>query len=122
MEKMTNVKALAYVLEHCDLPADIKEKVENIHTTYTKKSAGSADRKPTDKQIANQAIGEQVLAFLTAHKGKQYTIADLMKECPACAEVESTQRMTPILTNLWDKGNGQVVRSTIKGRNHYSVQ
>lgn len=122
MDKMTNVKALRYVVENCELPTEIAEKVGNILATYEKKSAGSADRKPTKEQIANAEKAEEILAFLTAHKGTRYTIADLMKECPACEGIVSTQKLTPMLTALWDKGNGRVVRSTVKGRNMYSVE
>jgi hypothetical protein len=70
--------------------------------------------------MANAEKAEEILAFLTAHKGTRYTIADLMKECPACEGIVSTQKLTPMLTTLW--GNGRVVRSTIKGRNMYSVE
>ena len=34
MEKMTNVKALAYVLANVELPAEVKAKVENMKAKF----------------------------------------------------------------------------------------
>ena len=118
MDKMTNVKALAYILDNCDLPAEVKEKVENIHATYVKKSAASGERKPTEKQTANAAIGEAVFAWL-CEQTEPLTVADIMKGCAACAELESTQRLTPMLTKLATEG--KVEKTVIKRRTHYSA-
>ncbi len=118
MEKMTNVKALAYVLENCELPEDIKEKISNIHTTYQKKSATSGERKPTEKQIANSNIAEAVYAWL-CEQTEPMVVADIMKNCPACTELESTQRLTPMLSKLHEQG--RVEKTVIKRRTHYSA-
>ena len=116
MEKMTNVKALAYVLENCTLPDEIKEKVENIHASYVKKSATSADRKPTERQIENANIGEAIVEWLKT-QDKAYAVAELLKECPACADVPTTQRLTPIMAKLEEAG--KVAKSVEKRRNYY---
>ena len=43
MEKMTNVKALSYILTNCaDLPKDVKAKVEAMKASFEKKA--SAER------------------------------------------------------------------------------
>ena len=99
MEKMTNVKALAYILDNCDLPAEVKEKVENIHNTYLKKSSASGERKPTERQMENATIADSVATWLNGQENR-YTVAELLKMCPACADVPSTQRLTPILSTL----------------------
>ena len=41
-EKMTNAKALQFVLDNVDgLPSDVREKIENIHASYMKKSTSA---------------------------------------------------------------------------------
>ena len=50
-EKMTNRKALDYVLENCDLPSDVSEKLSAMLVALDKKSGGT--RKPTANQIAS---------------------------------------------------------------------
>ena len=51
MEKMTNVKALSYILTNCELPEDVKSKVEAMKASYEKKA--SAVRKTTPTQTEN---------------------------------------------------------------------
>ena len=119
MEKMTNVKALTYVVENCELPADVAEKIGNILTTYTKKSATSADRKPTAEQVKNTEKAEQVVAWINEHKGEKFTVGEILKKCEHCAEIPSTQKLTPMLTKAVDAN--LIARTTDKGRNYYSA-
>ena len=50
MTKMTNVKALSYILTSCDLPEDVKAKVEAMKASYEKKA--SAEKKATSEKKA----------------------------------------------------------------------
>ena len=51
MEKMTNVKALSYILTNCaDLPEDVKAKVEAMKASFEKKA--SAEKKATSEKKA----------------------------------------------------------------------
>jgi DNA polymerase/3'-5' exonuclease PolX len=99
MEKMTNVKALAYVLASCDLPSDVAEKIENIKATYEKKSSG--ERKPTERQIANKAIEAKIAEYM--EQGKLYTVTELMKIVPELDGL-SNQRATAIVKGLEKAG------------------
>ena len=63
MEKMTNVKALAYVLENCELTTEVKEKLEKMKIQFEKKN--SAEKKPTATQIANEGIKNIILETLS---------------------------------------------------------
>ena len=117
MEKMTNVKALTYVVENCELPADVAEKIGNILTTYTKKSATSADRKPTAEQVKNTETGVAVAKWMAEQGSTQFTVTEILKTCPACAEIPSTQKLTPILTRL--VGENAIAKTTTKGRAYY---
>ena len=95
MEKMTNVKALAYVLANVELPADVKAKVENMKAQFEKKN--SAEKKPTANQVANQAIVECILAEMEV--GVLYTITDMIKKLPSCADL-TNQKVSALIKPL----------------------
>ena len=95
MEKMTNVKALAYVLAHADLPEDVKAKIENMKAQFEKKN--SAEKKPTAQQIANAAIQTAILEGMES--GKRYTITELIKEIPVCNGL-TNQRVSAIVRGM----------------------
>ena len=117
--KMTNVKALTYVTENCDLPTEVMEKVKNILATYEKKSASGTDRKPTERQVENAKVGEGVVAWVNEHKGEKFTVGEILKNCEACANIPSTQRLTPILTKAVEAN--LVAKVEDKRRNYYTA-
>jgi hypothetical protein len=104
MEKITNVKALAYVLAHADLPEDVKAKVENMKAQFEKKN--SAEKKPTANQVANDVLKEAILSEM--EEGKLYTISEMMKELPSCAE-HSNQKLSAIVRQMLDVSIERVV-------------
>ena len=57
-DKMTNRKALTYVMENFDLPDDVAEKLSAMLTALDKKSGGT--RKPTANQIANEELKTRI--------------------------------------------------------------
>jgi hypothetical protein len=97
MDKMTNVKALAYVLASCDLPSDVAEKLTNIKASYEKKSSG--ERKPTERQIANQGIQQDILEVMSKEPDRLFTVSELMKIVPSLDGL-SNQRATAIVQGL----------------------
>jgi hypothetical protein len=63
MEKMTNKKALMYVVENfAEMPTDVAEKINAMITSLDKKSA---NRKPTKVQEQNEKLKEVILETLT---------------------------------------------------------
>ena len=92
MEKITNVKALAYVLENCDLTDEVREKVEKMKAQFEKKN--SAEKKPTANQVANKELQSAILEGM--QNGKLYTITDMIKEIPACATL-TNQKVSAIV-------------------------
>lgn len=70
MEKMTNVKALAYVLENTTLPTEVVEKIEKIKASFENKSG---NRKPTARQEENVTLKADIKAFVTANDGVSAT-------------------------------------------------
>ena len=59
----------------------------------------SADKKPTAQQIANKAVADAIVAGM--ERGKLYTVTDLIKTIPACADL-TNQRVSAILRGMTD--------------------
>lgn len=95
MEKMTNVKALSYVLANCELTEEVRAKVENMKAQFEKKN--SSEKKPTANQVANDTLKEAILSEM--EEGKLYTISDMMKELPSCAD-HSNQKLSAIVRQM----------------------
>lgn len=114
MEKMTNSKALAFVLANATLPTDVREKIENIKASIDKKN--SAERKPTATQTENVGFKEAIVNGMEV--GKDYTIGDLMKCIPAISDL-TNQRVSAIVRQL--KEDGVLVRKEIKRKAYFSL-
>ena len=95
MEKMTNVKALAYVLANADLPPEVAEKLTKMKEQFEKKN--SAEKKPTAQQVANMAIQTAILEGMES--GRLYTITELIKEIPSCNDL-TNQRVSAIVRGM----------------------
>lgn len=61
----------------------------------------SADKKPTAQQTANDNIKVAILENMV--EGKMYTITDLIKEIPECADL-TNQRVSALVRQLKDEG------------------
>ena len=109
MEKITNVKALSYILTNCELPEDVKAKVEAMKASYEKKA--TAERKPTPTQTENANFKAEILAFLA--DGNKYTVSDMMKGIPSIAEL-SNQRVSAIVRQLTLTGEVQRIEDKRK--------
>ena len=93
--KMTNRKALEYVLSNCSVPAEVEEKLTAMIAALDRKN--SAERKPTAKQTANEGVRAALVEFINANaEGDGFTCADLLKACPA-VEGKSNQYVSAIL-------------------------
>lgn len=95
MEKITNVKALNYVLENANLPEDVKAKIEKMKEQFEKKN--SSEKKPTANQVANKSIQSAILESMES--GKLYTITDMIKEIPVCADL-TNQKVSALIRPL----------------------
>ena len=115
-EKMTNRKALTYVIDNCDLPADVREKFEAMIVALDKKS--TAERKPTAKQTENEAVRSAVVEFINDNaEGDGFTCSDLIKVCPA-VEGKSNQYVSAILRQAVLAG--EVSKGTVKRRTYFA--
>ena len=104
-EKMTNRKALDYVLENCDLPSDVSEKLSAMLVALDKKSGGT--RKPTANQIANEELKAKICESMES--GVRYQVKELAK----LVGMESFQKCSALVKQL--KDSGAIVRTEDKG-------
>ena len=114
MTKMTNVKALEFVLTNCNVPADVAEKLTVMKASFEKKS--SAERKPTPTQQENTGFKAEILSLLA--DGNQYTITDIMKGVPSMSDL-SNQRVSAIVRQL--TLSGEVVRVEDKRKAYFKL-
>jgi hypothetical protein len=119
MDKMTNVKALAYVLANCEIPADVAEKLTNIKTSYEKKSSG--ERKPTERQVANKGIQSDILEVMSKEPDRLFTVSELMKIVPSLDGL-SNQRASAIVRGLKEDGLVERVEEKRKAFFQYKPQ
>ena len=120
-EKMTNRKALTYALENCDLPAEVAEKFTAMIAALDKKNG--AERKPTAKQTANEAVRAALVEFINDNftEGENgFTCGDLIKTCPA-VEGQSNQYVSALMRPLYDEGRGPVEKYSEKRRTYFRV-
>ena len=114
MTKMTNVKAIEFVLTNCNVPADVAEKLTAMKASFEKKS--SAERKPTPTQQENAGYKGEILNLLA--DGNQYTITDIMKGVPSLSDL-SNQRVSAIVRQL--TLSGEVVRVEDKRKAYFKL-
>lgn len=98
MEKMTNVKALAYVIENTEVPQDVLEKLVAMKASFEKKAE---NRKPTKTQEANAAIAEKVVEVLE-DAGKGLTIAEIKAQVEELAEA-TPQKVSGVIKTLGNR-------------------
>lgn len=118
MEKVTNVKALEYVVENfgAEMPTEVAEKVRKILESYKTKSA---NRKPTKAQEENVTIKATILDVLK-NAGKPLTIAEIQAGDETLAGL-TNQKVSALLTQLGEKGTGEVVKTMDKKKAYFTV-
>ena len=63
----------------------------------------SDNKKPTEKDIANQGLKTAILEFATA-SGEQHTVTDFIKNVPTCAGL-SQQKISAMVRQMVEDGN-----------------
>ena len=96
---MTNLKAMNYVIENCELPTEVMEKITAMRDSLVKKSA---TRKPTATQVANEKLKAKIIEILTAN-GSAMTVTEISKASEDFAEL-SNQKITSLVTQLKNSG------------------
>lgn len=97
-ERMTNRKALTYVLENCDVPADVEAKLKGMIEALNRKS--STERKPTARQTENASVRALLVAFINENsvgtENGGFTVSELIKSVDEIADF-TNQRVSAIL-------------------------
>ena len=113
-EKMTNKKALTYVLETFELPKAVKEKLEVMIVQLDKKNG--AERKPTKTQLENENYKKMILEFMTETK---VTVTDIQKSIEELNDF-SNQKVARLVKDLYD--GGLIKKEVVKGRSYFFIQ
>lgn len=116
MTKMTQKNAIAYVIENCEMPKEVMEKLVSMKAQLEKRSKNKGEKKPTKTQIANE--GHKQVILTNMEPGRLYTITELTKEMPFGEEL-STQRVSAIVKQLKDVG--AVTRTEEKRKAYFSL-
>lgn len=116
MEKMTNVKAINYVVENfgADLPADVAEKLAKIKASFEKKSE---NRKPTATQKENEVVKEAILAVLEEAEGG-LTVTEIQAKDETLGAA-SNQKVSALLRQLVEAN--KVEKYTEKKKSYFKV-
>ena len=92
-QKFAMIKAIPAVQENSMLVEFIDHELELL----AKKN--SAEKKPTAQQTANAGVASAIVEHLSAEPNRLFTITELIKEVPACAEL-TNQRVSAIVRGL----------------------
>ena len=114
--KMTTVKAIDYVLTSCEIPEDVREKLEHMKAQAIKKN--SAERKPSAKQVENDAIRAEILEFLNSDADRGFRISEICAGVPALNGA-SSQKVSGLLRTLFL--NGQIDKYIDKRVTYFKV-
>lgn len=121
-QKMTNKKALTYVLTKCELPEDVKSKLSVMLEQLNKKAESNSK---ADEEKAKQNNELQKLIFETLAENEKlnengenegYTVSEIMKLNPALNEY-SNQKVTAMINKL--KDGGKVEKTMRKGKAYF---
>lgn len=113
--KVTQKMAINYVLENCELPTDINDKLVAMLNQIEKKSA-SGSKSMTATQKANAELGAKIVAEM--EDNKLYTITDMLKTLDCLADGDYTnQKISAIVSKLVE--NGTVKRVVDKRKSYF---
>ena len=104
--KMSEVQA------NPDMVAFIGHEIELL----AKKNAG--DKKPTAKQMENDAVKQVILDEMTANPDKLYTVTELIKNVDGLGDL-TNQRVSALLRQMIDAG--AVVKTVDKRKSYFSL-
>lgn len=113
-KKITNKFALQYVLDNCEVPTEISEKLEKMIVSLDKKSSSNGEKKLTAVQKENIGFMEIMYNALDTEKGK--TVTEIIKSVPEFAEF-SNQKASALMKKLVDEG--RAVKQVDKGRSYF---
>ena len=115
MKKITKRERFESLLNMAEVQAD-PGMVEFInHELELLARKNSSEKKPTAQQVANDGIKQAILDAMEANH--LYTVTELQKSVPACAEL-SNQRVSALLRQL--KDDKLITRTEDKRKAYFS--
>ena len=96
-KKMTKAQMFAQIKANYNLTDEENAFIDHELELLAKKN--SAEKKPTAQQTANKAICEAIVNGM--EDGKLYTITDLIKTIPECADL-TNQRVSALVRGMID--------------------
>ena len=112
-KKMTKRDYFTAILSKYPLTDAEKAFVEHELELLEKKN--SSEKKPTAQQVANEGIKSAIVAGMKPNR--LYTITEIQKEIPECAEL-SNQRVSALIRQM--VGN-EIVRTEDKRKAYFSL-
>lgn len=112
-KKMTKRDYFTAILSKYPLTEAEKAFVEHELELLAKKN--SSEKKPTAQQVVNEGIKAAIVAGMTSNR--LYTITEIQKEIPECAEL-SNQRISALIRQM--VGN-EIVRTEDKRKAYFSL-
>lgn len=94
-KKMTKAQMFAQIKANYPLTADEVAFIDHELELLSKKN--SAEKKPTAQQVANAGVADAIVAAMVP--GTLYTITDLIKQVPECADL-TNQRVSAIVRGM----------------------
>lgn len=113
-KKITNKSALQFVLDNCEIPKEVEEKLEKMIASLEKKSSSNGEKKLTAVQKENIGYMEIMLNALSTEKGK--TVTEVIKETPEFTDF-SNQKASALMKKLVDEG--KAIKQVEKGRSYF---
>lgn len=111
--KMTKKDYFAQILANYPLTEDEQKFIHNELDLLAKKNAS---KKPTSTQVANEGIKTAILDNLDADT--KYTITDIMKTVPECADL-TNQKVSAIVRQMVD--DGSMIRVEEKRKAYFKI-
>ena len=119
MKKMTKRARFELIKSKYNLDAEDVAFIDHeLELLAKKNTSATGEKKLTATQVANEGLKSDIYAHMAENHNRMFTIAELIKEVPACAEL-STSKVTAMLTQLI-KAN-KVERITDKRKSYFKV-
>ena len=112
-KKMTKRDMFEQIKSLLTDPAEVAF-VEHELELLAKKNSG--EKKPTAQQVANDGIKTAIAEGMTANR--LYTVTELIKEIPECAEL-TNQRVSALLRQMI--ADGTVVKTVDKRKSYFQI-
>lgn len=119
VKRKTKKELFAEILTQYDLKDKHKALIEKEISQLENRK--SSEKKPTDRQLANERYKAAILDYLNEHSEEKFTITELWKNVPVLAnDTEmSNQRVSALVRALKDEH--KVEKEEIKRKAYFSI-